>query len=190
MSKPTQLWPGERMRKFFRAILRNDPQVDDELANRLSESLSKHINRMLVWNADPAGGSATQIVAPTSKESSKKDVIDDSVVNEAGAPWPDADTLNPPHLKSPAKKPRKKKKQPPPEKFDAYAFSAVVVLARSGQDALMRKLKKIKAPEHLRQLADAQHLGIPPSIVKADELRRAIIKGASQRLADRRAAAS
>ena len=194
MSKPTQLWPGKRMREFFRAILRAEPQVDEELADRLSERLTRHINRMLVWNAKPTFARNESNVPkaddPPKKDGANRPIIEESIINEAGAPWPDADALNPPHLRPHKNKKRKKKRTPPAEAFDPYAFSTVVILARNGPDALMDKLKEIKAPQHLRQLADAQHLGIPPNIVKADELRHAIIKGASQRLADRRAAAS
>ncbi len=177
------------MRAFFRAILRAEPQVDDELADRLSRRLTRSINRMLVWDARPQTiADNTNVDKPAIVE---KDAIDSDTINEAGAPWPDADTLNPPQLRLQKNKKRKKKKKiETREPFDPYAFSAVVVLARGGPDALMAKLKEIKTAEHLRKLADAQHLGISVDVQKTDELRRAIINGASQRLADRRAAAS
>lgn len=74
--------------------------------------------------------------------------------------------------------------------FDPYAFSAVVVLTRSGKDGLMKRLATIDRPEHLRSLADAQHLAVDKSLSTPAELRAAIIKATEKRIANRRAAAS
>jgi hypothetical protein len=49
MSKGTQLWPGDRMRSFFRAHVRRETSLDDAAAERLAEALTKAVNRMLVW---------------------------------------------------------------------------------------------------------------------------------------------
>lgn len=49
MSKGTQLWPGDRMRSFFRAHIRQETSLDDAAAERLAEALTKAVNRMLVW---------------------------------------------------------------------------------------------------------------------------------------------
>lgn len=80
--------------------------------------------------------------------------------------------------------------QPGDGAFDPFAFSVMVVLSRTGREGLLKCLDGIKSAEHLRKLAEAQHLAVPASIKKADELRRAILTATEQRLADRRAAAS
>ena len=74
--------------------------------------------------------------------------------------------------------------------FDPYAFSAMVVLSKTGRDGLARKLTEIKGADNLRKFAEAQHLGIDRKLTKIDDLRKAILVAAEQRLADRRAAAS
>jgi hypothetical protein len=74
--------------------------------------------------------------------------------------------------------------------FDPYAFSAMVVLAKTGKDGLQKRLADIKNAADLRALADAQHLAVNIALKRPDELRKAIIAATEQRLADRKAAAS
>ena len=74
--------------------------------------------------------------------------------------------------------------------FDPYAFSAMVVLTKAGREGLAKKLAEIKGADNLRKFAEAQHLGIDRRLTKIDDLRKAILHAAEQRLADRRAAAS
>lgn len=74
--------------------------------------------------------------------------------------------------------------------FDPFAFSAVVVLSRQGKSGLLHRLAAIDDAAHLKQLAEAQHLAIDRSLDDTEALREAIVKGAEQRIADRRAAAS
>jgi hypothetical protein len=74
--------------------------------------------------------------------------------------------------------------------FDPYAFSAMVVLTKTGREGLAKKLAEIKGADNLRKFAEAQHLGIDRKLTRIDDLRKAILSAAEQRLADRRAAAS
>jgi hypothetical protein len=75
--------------------------------------------------------------------------------------------------------------------FDPYAFGAVVVLQKHGPEALMDRLSAIESAENLRSLAIAQNLAITAADgSSSEELRAAIVHGAAQRLAERRAAAS
>lgn len=74
--------------------------------------------------------------------------------------------------------------------FDPFAFSAVAVMTRQGRDGLLRKLEDIVSADHLKQLAEAQHLAIDRSLDDLSKLREEIVKGVVQRIADRRAAAS
>lgn len=78
---------------------------------------------------------------------------------------------------------------PAPDAFNAYAFSTIVVLVKFGRDALAKRLAEITSIEHLRAIADAQHLAVDARLKKADDLRKAIITATERRLADRKAAA-
>ena len=92
-----------------------------------------------------------------------------------------------------ASEPAKSKAAPdakPEAPFDPYAFSAMVVLTKTGREGLVRKLAEIKGADNLRKFAEAQHLGIDRKLTRIDDLRKAILQAAEQRLADRRAAAS
>jgi hypothetical protein len=66
----------------------------------------------------------------------------------------------------------------------------VVTLVKKGREALLARLAEIDNPDHLRQLANAQHLGIDPKLSKVEDLRIAILLGAEKRIAGRRAAAT
>jgi coenzyme F420-reducing hydrogenase beta subunit len=74
--------------------------------------------------------------------------------------------------------------------FDPFAFSVVVVVTKEGREGLARKLEAIASPDDLRQLAKAQHVALPDGSPTIDGLRAAIIEGALQRVANRKAAAS
>jgi hypothetical protein len=143
MTNGSYLWPGDRMRAFFRAHIARETSLDAAAADKLSEALTSAVNRMLVWDV-PA-----ELPAPAQASKAKTPTI-----------------------------------------FDPFAFSLPVVLAKTGRDGLMKRLADIKSAENLKTLAEAQHLAIPPSLKKADDLRKAIVTATEQRLADRKAAAS
>ena len=74
--------------------------------------------------------------------------------------------------------------------FNPYLFSAIVVLAKSGREGLLKRLQEIKSAQHLRTFAEAQHVAIGPKLKRPEDIRKAIVAAAEQRLADRKAAAS
>lgn len=148
MTQGAQIWPGDRMRAFFRAHIRRETTLDDASAERLSDALTRAINRMLVWDVPP-------LSAHDASHSSSK--VSAEAVNPA---------------------------------FDPYAFSVLAALMKTGREGLTKKLADIGSVEHLKALAEAQHLAIDPKIKKLDDLRKAIIAATEQRLADRKAAAS
>jgi hypothetical protein len=80
---------------------------------------------------------------------------------------------------------------PPPAAtgFDPFAFSVVVVVTKEGRDGLAKKLSTI-GPYDLKALAKAQHVALPEGDLSTDDLRAAIVEGALQRIANRKAAAS
>lgn len=74
--------------------------------------------------------------------------------------------------------------------FDPFAFSVVVVVTKEGRQGLAKRLSVITSGADLRALAKAQHVAIPAGELTDGELRDAIIEGALQRIANRKAAAS
>jgi hypothetical protein len=76
------------------------------------------------------------------------------------------------------------------EPFNPYQFSAIVVLAKSGGDGLLSRLREIKSAKDLRTFAEAQHVPVSAKIRRIEDIRKAIVAAAEQRLADRKAAAS
>ena len=83
---------------------------------------------------------------------------------------------------------------PPAASFDPYAFNAILVFKRQGRDALIARLVEIQAIPHLRQLAEAQLIGLDQDMrsgdVHIEDLREAVLRGVERLVADRRAAAS
>ena len=67
MSKGIQLWPGDRMRAFFRGHIRRETALDTKSTEKLVEALTKATNRMLVWGmpeeapAKPAAASGAKV---------------------------------------------------------------------------------------------------------------------------------
>ena len=170
MAKPEQIWPGERMRAFFRAILASEPALDDATRARLVEKCARRINRMLVWSHpadEPAPPKPERPLPPADAEA-------------------EALFLSALAAAEPAEQPAAKPAPP----FDPYVFSAVAVLTREGRDALLLRLAAIAAPADLGALARAQHLAIPDGVTDPAALRLAILAATERRIADRRAAAS
>jgi hypothetical protein len=79
---------------------------------------------------------------------------------------------------------------PQPPAFDPFAFSIVAMLARLGREELISRLNSIPAIDNLRTLALAQHIYVDPTLLRPDDVRLAIVRGAEHRIASRRAAAS
>jgi len=97
----------------------------------------------------------------------------------------------------PMAKPTASEKAPAPApgtSFDPYAFNAILLFKRSGRDALVAKLAEIGQISQLRQLAEAQLIGLEQDMrigtVDIEDLREAVLRGVERLVADRRAAAS
>ena len=155
------------MRAFFRAHIRRETNLDPAAADKLADALSQRVNRMLVWDAGDAGAASPSVtVAPSAAEPKSNAPAPALAATTVAAPTDDAATFNP------------------------FAFSAMVVLVKTGRAGLQKRLAEIKKAEHLKTFAEAQHLAVDRALKKPDELRKAIVAATEQRLADRKAAAS
>ena len=198
MTKGLQLWPNDRMREFFRVHIQRETALDDAAADRWTASLLKAVNRMLVWEmpepvaAEPARPvqAAAATLAPAKGKSKGASKGGDAKAGSAKQQPQHSAPGGSSRSQIAQSKAAEAKPSSGGNGFDPYAFSATVVLAKTGRDGLIKRLTDIKTAEHLKIFADAQHLGIDRNLSKADELRTAIVTAAEQRLADRRAAAS
>lgn len=125
MAGSTQLWPGPRMRAFFRAILATEPDVDAALADRLAGRCVKAVARMMVWDAGPADATPAGASADSSAT--------------ASAPASDATTTD--ELKVAG--------QDTGGAFEPFAFSIIVVLKRLDAIATPEHLHKMAAAQHI-----------------------------------------
>ena len=181
MSKGAQLWPGDRMRRFFLAHVQRVPGVDGDAAERIADALNSAVNRMWVWDADAEPSIATdrERVAEHLNGAVAALRVETIAPREepAATQQPDATAPEPAQVA-------------PAPAFNPYAFSALAALAKWGRDGLMKRLADISNTDNLIALAEAQHLAIDRNLENIDELRRAIVAATEQRLADRKAAAS
>jgi hypothetical protein len=160
MGKATRSLSGASQKKYFRELFRATDGVTPETAETLAVACEREIAQVRVRLPIPERG--------------KK--------NKPGAK---ASTLAAPP-ESPAAG------TPPPAQpaFDPFAFSVVVVVTREGRDGLAKKLQDIASIDDLKALAKAQHVAVPEGDLTADAMRAAIVDGALQRVANRKAAAS
>jgi hypothetical protein len=165
MAKNTRPLSGAIQRKYFRDLLRSDPGVTAEAAERLSDTLSKEVAQirvrlpMAVRRAAPAGvaKAAVAVAAPSTAPPAK-----------AGE--------TPPAEPAPA--------------FDPHAFSLIVELRKGGKTGFVAKLKSISDDAQLKAIAKAQHVAIEGEPADRDGLIAAILAGTERRVAHRYAAAS
>lgn len=175
MPRATKALSGASKEKYFRDLFAAEPGVSPPVAARLSETCSSEITHLRVKLPIPRRDTTAEAEhAAAPQEAEFLDV----------SPEPDDEAADDPASAALEKPP------PAGPPFDPYAFSVVAVLKKSGREALMARLTEIASADDLRRLADAQHLGLAPDLGGIGDLRMAIVAGAEQRIADRRAAAS
>jgi hypothetical protein len=164
MSRAIELATAEKIGVFLRNAL-SAGGLEAPAVERAVAALGPKLKRIVVYRDAQARGAAKPVRG--------------AAASPASAPPAPA---QPPVASAPA---------PAAAPFDPFAFSAVVVLTKTGPEGLMQRLAEVGPVEHLRQLAEAQHLAVDPAqLDSADEWRRAIVEAAAQRIANRRAAAS
>lgn len=188
MSRASQISDRDRIEAYFRQEFRA-AGVAPDAADRLAARAARRIKRMVVWD-DAAAEAFEAIPEATAPATGAPPVVAAGPTAAArpvtGAPAAAEKAPDEPAA-APGSAPESAAADPA---FDPYAFSVVVVLTKSGKDGLMKRLAAIDRPEHLRRLADAQHLAVDRALTRAADLRSAIVKAAEARIANRRAAAS
>ncbi|MCB1522318.1 MAG: hypothetical protein KDJ37_17350 [Hyphomicrobiaceae bacterium] len=157
-----------RKRDFFQRVLDAGARADASVAPELAEALARGVNQIWLWDDAIADSLAAKVAALPNRHA--PDIA-------PATTGPDAAAAHEPSATERVA-------------FDPFAFSAVVLLKRQGAKALLKQLETIESAADLQRLAEAQHLGVDRDITDVETLRRAIVAGAEQRLADRRAAAS
>lgn len=186
--------PRDRLQLFFREIIMGEPGIDRALADRVAARCVQHIDLLLDWDRNRTPRPNT---TPTIGQQAPRPAGNSAGLSHVG-PLRGGAHFAPTPTPAPAARPVAVAAARPgpapapagPRAFDPYAFSVVVTLVKKGPDALLARLAEIQEVEHLRLLANAQHLGVDQKLTGADDLRQAIIEGAERRLAGRRAAAS
>lgn len=162
MGKATRSLSGASQKKYFRELLRSVDGVTPDAADALTEACEREIAQVRVRLPIPDRGMTGKTARLRQKPTQTQ--------APAPEPAPSADA----HAAS----------------FDPFAFSVVVVVTKEGREGLARKLDGIASAADLKALAKAQHLALPEGDLTAEDLRMAIIEGALQRIANRKAAAS
>jgi hypothetical protein len=192
MARRTKVLSGEGVRRFFRAMFLAESGVSPAAAQRLTDTCAREIAEVRVRRAPVTrrgGGEAASVGELPAAE---------AAVVGATAPVPAATAAPPAPIVAPivaatepvpAAAPAPAPAETAPA-FDPFAFSLIVVMRRAGKAGLLDKLATVASVDHLRQIARAQHVGIPDDVTDIDALRAAIVAGTERRIAHREAAAS
>ena len=160
MGKATRSLSGASQKKYVRELVGSIDGITPEAAAALTSACEREIAQIRVRLPIPERGKA-------SKPSQKKATAEPGRAEPATAVGT----------------------APTAADFDPFAFSVVVVVTKEGREGLAKKLAGI-GPADLKALAKAQHVALPESDLSDEDLRTAIVEGALQRIANRKAAAS
>lgn len=183
MTKRTKVLSGEAARKYFRALFTADPGQTPASAARLADTCVREIAEMRVRL--PLVASRTALLA---------NVAPLAPVEPVPTPaenQPPAAETTPPQIVEPPPVAELTVGKPPAEPaFDPFAFSLIVAFRRDGKAALLARLIAIGDAGRLKDIAKAQHVGIPADADSIETLAAAIVAGTERRVAHREAAAS
>jgi hypothetical protein len=160
MGKATRSLSGASQKKYFRDLVGSIEGIPAEAAEALTGACEREISQVRVRLPVPDRGK-------NAKSRTRKTGAAAAGQESAAAAPPSSEAA-----------------------FDPFAFSVVVVVTKEGRDGLAKRLSAITSGADLRALAKAQHVAIPAGELTDGELRDAIIEGALQRIANRKAAAS
>lgn len=175
-AKTTRKLTGRALRSYFEAILEAESELGTTPRRRLLDLIDREVAQVRVRMSAPARRRATRVAVPPEATSA----------SSPGA-LPATEPRPSPTVAQSGTEPAL---PPAVAPFNPYQFSAVAVMTRGGPEALLARLAQITEPANLRKFASAQHIAVSADITAVDDLRRAIVDGAAQRIADRRAAAS
>jgi hypothetical protein len=160
MGKATRSLSGASQKKYFRDLVGSIEGIPAEAAEALTGACEREISQVRVRLPVPDRGK-------NAKSRTRKTGAAAAGQESAAAAPPSSEAA-----------------------FDPFAFSVVVVVTKEGREGLAKRLSAITSGADLRALAKAQHVAIPAGELTDGELRDAIIEGALQRIANRKAAAS
>ncbi len=187
MTKRTKVLSGEAARKYFRALFAADPGQTPVAASRLADTCVREIAELRVRLPVVASRTSSHATATPAKSLTPPAVA--STTPPVKTPEEPARDGAEPDPVAPQSAPAAE--TPPPEPaFDPFAFSLIVALRRDGPVALLARLIAIDDVARLRDIAKAQHVGIPAGADGVDAIAAAIVAGTERRVAHREAAAS
>jgi len=178
MRKKTKALSGASQDAYFRRVLKAHPDLPagerDKLLRRLRQEVAQlRVRVELRQEGDPppvAAVLAEPAVAANARPAP-------AFAIEAAARFSDPS-------------PPVSEQAPVAQPFDPFSPNVIVVLRKSGRDAVLAALGAIDSPDNLRLLAREQRLTISADASSLAELRDAIVKAAERRIANRMAAAS
>jgi hypothetical protein len=211
MTKRTKVLSGEAARKYFRTLFAADPGQTPASASRLADTCVREIAELRVRmpvvasrTASLATATPTKDLTPPAVASARDGAEPDPVAAPHSTP---AEVVGPPAAAAPPVQPPEPARGPEPvpaapqqtpvaelpptePTFDPFAFSLIVALRRDGPVALLARLIAIDDVARLREIAKAQHVGIPAGADDVAAIAAAIVAGTERRVAHREAAAS
>jgi hypothetical protein len=162
MQKRTRALSGASQDAYFRRVLKAHPEVSAEERSRLLSTLRQEVAQVRV-RVDPA--ETVEAPAKTPARRRRAERRPSRAAASKARPGPDVPVAAPP--------------------FDPFCPNVIVVLRRSGRDAVLAALDAIESLHDLRLLAREQRLSVGANLSSAAELRAAIVAAAERRIANR-----
>ena len=180
--KTTRKLSGPAKDRFFDRFFRDDPELDEETAKKLSQRSKAVFASVRVRKTE----------WPLHREMRRRVIAKTDGVAKAPGPQPsDPAPAASSASAAPDRKPEAVAASDTETGFDPFAFGLVPVFKREGTEGLRAKLDEISSVENLRAMAKAQQIVLPKDIRRGDAkikaVRLAILAAVEQRVSDRKA---
>lgn len=174
MRKKTKTLSGASQDAYFRRVLKSHPTLTAEERDKLVVRLRQEVAQLRVR------------VVP------RRDAEPQQPTTQAPADEPAGRKVAPlqPTIPEPRALPEPAPAAAVTAPFDPFSPNIIVVLRKSGRDAVLAALDAIDSADNLRLLAREQRLNVSAELTSAMELRQAIVAAAERRVANRMAAAT